>query len=547
MSRVSGLRRLMHRRTIRLAGLGALFGLAGSGSSASAGPSATLTLGDSSSPWAGGVPTELSGDASPTLKIAATQVGRALEAWGGPGEDLLYGDGRGGAGIIVTGGTASGSNKELTSGSGTVAIGGSSDAGPGGPGVLLMGGTGSNGAHAGAGIGADGEVGIIARGGRAKTTGEPGPWGGEGIHAFGGIGQKFDGNVGFGAGIVAIGGDAAPFQSTPGGRGVIARGWVTVKDQARKLGVHAIGEKKGHGLFATAFDKASAAVAGWSKTTAAGARGEASVNIGVGIFGQNFGSGPGAYFTAKVGKAIKVLGTTAAIRAESTAGVAIYASAAIGKALVGRSTDGAGVFASSASRTGAYLETTSAMAAAITAKHTLATSLGAEDGLFVHGDCIVENGDKTVVASTSLGQTLLYVVEAAMSVFEDIGKARLQNGRIRVELDPLFAETIETGEYQVHLTARGDTKGVYVAARDAGGFEIREQAGGASNVEVNYRIVALRKGFGPDRRLATVPRPAPPARLEMRRPPGSQLRAIAAVRPDQTGLRSALPTRQGDG
>jgi hypothetical protein len=165
MSRVHGLGRLMRRRTLGLAGLGALLGLGGSSSSASAGPSATLTLGDSSSPWAVGIPTELIGEKSATLKVTATQQGRALEAWGGPGEDAVFGDGRGGTGIIATGGAARGSNTKLVSGNGTVAVGGSSDGGPGGAGVLLMGGTGSNGAHAGAGISADGEVGIIARGG----------------------------------------------------------------------------------------------------------------------------------------------------------------------------------------------------------------------------------------------------------------------------------------------------------------------------------------------------------------------------------------------
>jgi hypothetical protein len=45
------------------------------------------------------------------------------------------------------------------------------------------------------------------------------------------------------------------------------------------------------------------------------------------------------------------------------------------------------------------------------------------------------------------------------------------------------------------LTPRGDCKGLYVASTAAGGFEVRELGGGTSDVEFDYRIVALRRNY----------------------------------------------------
>jgi hypothetical protein len=47
----------------------------------------------------------------------------------------------------------------------------------------------------------------------------------------------------------------------------------------------------------------------------------------------------------------------------------------------------------------------------------------------------------------------------------------------------------------VFLTPNGDCKGLYVASKTAGGFEVRELGGGTSNISFDYRIVAKRLGF----------------------------------------------------
>jgi hypothetical protein len=65
-----------------------------------------------------------------------------------------------------------------------------------------------------------------------------------------------------------------------------------------------------------------------------------------------------------------------------------------------------------------------------------------------------------------------------------------------VPLDASFAETANAAiSYHVFLTPNGDSNGLYVARKTAGGFEVREHAGGGSNVAFDYRIVVRRRGY----------------------------------------------------
>jgi hypothetical protein len=131
-------------------------------------------------------------------------------------------------------------------------------------------------------------------------------------------------------------------------------------------------------------------------------------------------------------------------------------------------------------------------------------------------------------------------------MFEDVGTVRLTSGRGRVELDPIFLETIEPGDYFVFLTPRGETPGVYVAIQDGRGFEVREQQGGTSTLDVSYRVTARRRGLASDHRLAGFPafgRPA--ARPARARPVPFKLPPlpIRPKRPDlvRDPLRSIAP------
>jgi hypothetical protein len=134
------------------------------------------------------------------------------------------------------------------------------------------------------------------------------------------------------------------------------------------------------------------------------------------------------------------------------------------------------------------------------------------NGLVVNGNFVVMNGAKSAAVDVGGDLHLMYAVEAPESLFEDIGRAKLVRGRARVELDPLFAKTVETGEYHLFLTpASAASKGLGVARRDARGFEVRELHEGRGSYEFDYRIVAVRRGFDRSRRLAKMNRPeAPP-------------------------------------
>ncbi len=114
-------------------------------------------------------------------------------------------------------------------------------------------------------------------------------------------------------------------------------------------------------------------------------------------------------------------------------------------------------------------------------------------------------GSKSSLASIDGQQRALYAVESPGVWFEDFGSAKLQNGAVTVQLDPLFAQSINTGvEYHVFLTPLGECNGLYVANKSATGFEVRELGGGVTNVAFDYRIVAKRAGYE-NKRLEVIP------------------------------------------
>jgi hypothetical protein len=101
---------------------------------------------------------------------------------------------------------------------------------------------------------------------------------------------------------------------------------------------------------------------------------------------------------------------------------------------------------------------------------------------------------QTVAAGARNVET--YSVQSAENWLEDFGSGQLSQGAARVELEPDFAQTVNTGvEYHVFLTPKGDCKGLYVTNETPGGFEVRELGGGKSSVAFDYRIVAKRTGY----------------------------------------------------
>lgn len=113
----------------------------------------------------------------------------------------------------------------------------------------------------------------------------------------------------------------------------------------------------------------------------------------------------------------------------------------------------------------------------------------------------VVGGSKSAVVKTSQGARALYSEEATEVWFTDYGFGRLENGRVAIQIDPLYMETVNLGEpYHVFIQVNDpDCQGVAVANRTATGFEVVELRNGRSDAEFSYRIVARRRGFEGER------------------------------------------------
>ena len=125
---------------------------------------------------------------------------------------------------------------------------------------------------------------------------------------------------------------------------------------------------------------------------------------------------------------------------------------------------------------------------------------------YFNGNHVIANGTKSASVGTSKGNQLLYVTETPEVWFEDIGSAQLINGRVTVNLDPLFLETVQIDdEHPMHvfITMNGECNDVYVlpGTKD---FEVIEKSSGTSNVKFSYRVMAKRLHFA-DHRFGSDP------------------------------------------
>ena len=170
------------------------------------------------------------------------------------------------------------------------------------------------------------------------------------------------------------------------------------------------------------------------------------------------------------------------------------------------------------------------------------------------GTCLMDvsgnlecTGSKSAVVPVDAGSRMvaLYAVEAPDNWFEDIGSGQLANGAAVIQLEPTFAQTVNSGvEYHVFLTPNGDCKGLYVANKTAGSFEVRELGGGKASIGFDYRIIARRKGYEQIRMADKTKvfagvkahdnlpkRPAPPvAKMTAASKPAPQPRSATAAR-----------------
>jgi hypothetical protein len=108
------------------------------------------------------------------------------------------------------------------------------------------------------------------------------------------------------------------------------------------------------------------------------------------------------------------------------------------------------------------------------------------------------NGTVSAIAPVDHGarEVQTYSMQSAENWLEDAGTGQLANGLAHVDLDPVFGQTVNTAvDYHVFLTPNGDCKGLYVGAKSANGFEVRELGGGHSTIAFDFRIMAKRNGY----------------------------------------------------
>jgi len=112
--------------------------------------------------------------------------------------------------------------------------------------------------------------------------------------------------------------------------------------------------------------------------------------------------------------------------------------------------------------------------------------------MVVTGNFQASGTKSAIVQAGKHGQRKLYAIEAPDVRFSDEGLARLQGGAARIELDPIFTETIE-GDYLVHVTPYGNAS-LYVAEIGQSYFIVQARDGDP-NVAFAWRLSAVRKGY----------------------------------------------------
>jgi hypothetical protein len=111
--------------------------------------------------------------------------------------------------------------------------------------------------------------------------------------------------------------------------------------------------------------------------------------------------------------------------------------------------------------------------------------------LHVAGTFTATGTKAATVETASFGQRKLYAVEAPTVRFTDEGTAMLSGGVARVELDPIFSETIE-GELLIHVTPYGRSS-LYVEERGNNYFVVKSID--ETDIPFAWSVSATRKGY----------------------------------------------------
>ena len=118
------------------------------------------------------------------------------------------------------------------------------------------------------------------------------------------------------------------------------------------------------------------------------------------------------------------------------------------------------------------------------------------NNVVIDGFLSVKGQKNRLVATENFGDRLLNAYETAECYFGDINEAIIgEDGEVKVELDEVFLETVNTTEpYQVFLTKYGEGD-CYVSERHEKYFVIK----GTPNLSVGFEIKAKQRGYEKER------------------------------------------------
>lgn len=124
-------------------------------------------------------------------------------------------------------------------------------------------------------------------------------------------------------------------------------------------------------------------------------------------------------------------------------------------------------------------------------------SLDTKGNMIISGK-LTQHGTPLAMRSTAAGANVItYSAQQSEPTIEDLGEGRLINGKAYIRFDPTFSTAIDRRTpYLVFITPDGENRGLYVSVKSAGGFAVRENGNGSSNIIFDYRVVG--KPFGED-------------------------------------------------
>jgi hypothetical protein len=255
-------------------------------------------------------------------------------------------------------------------------------------------------------------------------------------------------------------------------------------------------------------------------TGVTGVFGAGTGTLGIGVYGVDTNTSGTGLYGQGLTYGVSGHGTGYGIYGFSTNGIGVYGAATAGSggqfvdtSPFNANVDSFGVRATSTSGFGLHAHSDSTYGALITSGYIGLNSSGSNIGVL---SLTPSTGFPFIVENTN-GATVFYVdgsgnvhyhgvlqrflrtpqgtATAAFDAhtvrpsIEDSGSARLVNGYGVVLLDPSFAGAVDPRyPYRVFLTAEGDSPGLYVAAKHAHQFVVRELRGGRGTFGFDYHL-----------------------------------------------------------